>query len=701
MLFCTFLASSFLCQKKHFHVAGRLSAAPGGAGHGAGAEALFPGIHHPAGHPYLALGGVRVGIRHKHRGGHDRPGRDVFHPGHRGDGGGLGIVAAGRCPAVHRKRRLEQPHRQAGAHLAEQGGIFVQSGACRHRHPVLGQHRRQAGLSRLQTVQFGLYAHLLTALNVGQRFFNVPGQAHGAAAGIPRRHCIAGTGKAVDAAGDGAVVLHASGKLGTVHIGGLSAENVRRRGGGVGGGDVLGRDGRHRHLGQHLTGGGAHRLGRLGGGHALGFGHNAHPAGAVVVAFGDGHGSGAGIQHLAHAAVVGHGAGHFGAACIGGLPQQNLRRRSGGAGGVHVGGGDSVHRHLAQHLARRGGDGLGGLGGGDGFFLGDDLHGTAAAVVTLGHRIAGTGRVQCFGHGAVVGHAARHHRPVRRHDDLACEHVRLPCGHRGHILVLGGDGPHRHVGQAVVALVRSDLLGFLGGGGLLALQVVIAAARHTGHRAGAVVVTFGDGVGLALLHLGRDPALVGDPAVVLGQLVQLFGAGGDFQLHRLGPQGVPGRLDAGNFCLNTQKRSSSDGSQKHFNIAYRGGHGGGSDGKGVVLFHLVGGIHRQGVGALVQLQAVADPVRRAAGIVLHLQFCRQNRSLPQLTADVLGVSDLPRQLITGHGSRPPTPGTPPPPGWPPGFCLCRTPAGRTCILPGSCPGSYHGGSSRYRPLLPG
>lgn len=298
-------------------------------------------------------------------------------------------------------------------------------------------------------------AHKITALNCGKRFFNVTAQADGAAAGVARRDDLAGDGQAV--------------------------------------------------------------------------------------------------QRGVHSAVVGHGAGEFAPRRIGDLAGQQV-----GGGGVGVGGGDVVrrdglHRHRRQHLARRGLDGLLGGGGGDGLAFRRDGHRTAAAVAALRDGVAGGGRVQHLGDGAVVGHGTGLDGAGAVHKDLARQQVGFGGSDRGHVLIGIGDSLHRHVGQTVVPLIGGGLLGFLGGGDGLALQGVAAAPRYAGHRAGAVVVALGDGVGLALLDLRRHRPLIDDGVKVGGQFIQLFGAGGQAQFHRLGPQGVAGGLDAGDFGLNAHK----------------------------------------------------------------------------------------------------------------------------------------------------
>ena len=174
-------------------------------------------------------------------------------------------------------------------------------------------------------------------------------------------------------------------------------------------------------------------------------------------------------------------------------------------------------------------------------------------MAALGDGVAGGGSIQHLGDGAVVGHGTGLDGAGAVHKDLTGQQVGFGGGDRSHVLIGVGDGLHRHVGQAVVPLVGGGLLGLFGGGDGLALQGVAAAARHAGHRAGAVVVALGDGVGLALLDLRRHRPLIDDGVKVGGQFVQLLGAGGQVQFHCLGPQGVAGGLDAGDFGLNAHK----------------------------------------------------------------------------------------------------------------------------------------------------
>ena len=116
--------------------------------------------------------------------------------------------------------------------------------------------------------------------------------------------------------------------------------------------------------------------------------------------------------------------------------------------------------------------------------------------------------VQCLGHRAVIRHGAGCDLAVRRDDHLAGQRICRARRNGGHILIRIGDLRDGNVRQTVIAAVRSDRLLCFRGRDRLALQLIVAAARHTGNRAAAVVVACGNGVGVALLHSRGDSALI-------------------------------------------------------------------------------------------------------------------------------------------------------------------------------------------------
>ena len=164
-------------------------------------------------------------------------------------------------------------------------------------------------------------------------------------------------------------------------------------------------------------------------------------------------------------------------------------------------------------------------------------------------------RVQRLGHRAVIRHGAGCDLAVRRDEHLAGQCIRRARRNGGHILIRIGDLRNGDVGQTVIAAVRGDRLLCFRGRDRLALQLVVAAARHTGNRTAAVVVACGNGVGIALLHSRGDRALIGNAIHRCGAIVQLGRRGHKPQCHQLCTDLVSRRLELGEFCCNAHKTS--------------------------------------------------------------------------------------------------------------------------------------------------
>ena len=189
------------------------------------------------------------------------------------------------------------------------------------------------------------------------------------------------------------VVDHRAFHLQAANVGGLAVQDFPGGGGGVGGADILLRNGLHRDLTQHLAGGGGNVLGRLGGDGGLFLGGDGYRAGAGVVTGGNGVGLFGGAQGFGHRADVGHGTS-------GQLPflrHNVLVGQHVGSDGRHTGhvlvlGGDDSNRHVGQAvIAGVGGHILLLLGRGDLLALklvvaasGGSGNRAAAVVVALG-----------------------------------------------------------------------------------------------------------------------------------------------------------------------------------------------------------------------------------------------------------------------------------------------------------------------------
>ena len=176
-------------------------------------------------------------------------------------------------------------------------------------------------------------------------------------------------------------------------------------------------------------------------------------------------------------------------------------------------------------------------------------------MVALGDGIGRRIRVQRLGYRAVIRHGAGRDLAVCRDKHLAGQRVCRARRNGGHILIRIGDLRDGNVGQAVIAAVRGDRLLRFCGRDRLALQLVIAAARHAGDRAAAVVVACRNGVCITLLHSRRDSALIGNAVHCRGTVVQLGRSGHKPQRHQLCTDLVSRRLELGEFCCNAHKTS--------------------------------------------------------------------------------------------------------------------------------------------------
>ena len=152
--------------------------------------------------------------------------------------------------------------------------------------------------------------------------------------------------------------------------------------------------------------------------------------------------------------------------------------------------------------------------------------------------IAGRGVQHLFDR-AVVRHGACLRHAVGVDKDFIRQHVAGRGGCRGYVLIVFRDRADGDAGQAVIALIGRDSLLILCRRDSLGLQLVISAAADTLDRAGAVVIAFRDGVGLALLDLRVDRAVVFNGRRLVGQRVELVRARGKAEADEPCAQLVP------------------------------------------------------------------------------------------------------------------------------------------------------------------
>ena len=151
-------------------------------------------------------------------------------------------------------------------------------------------------------------------------------------------------------------------------------------------------------------------------------------------------------------------------------------------------------------------------------------------------------RVQDLFDRAVVRHGACLRHAVGIDKDFIRQHVCRRGGRGGDVLIVFRDRADGHTGQAVIALIWCDGLLLLRRRDGFGLQVVVAAAGDALDRAGAVVISRGDGVGFALLDLRVNRALIFDGCSLVGQRAELVRARGESEADEPCAQLVPRSL---------------------------------------------------------------------------------------------------------------------------------------------------------------
>ena len=98
---------------------------------------------------------------------------------------------------------------------------------------------------------------------------------------------------------------------------------------------------------------------------------------------------------------------------------------------------------------------------------------------------------------------------------------------------------YRHIRQAVITIVRRDALLALGRRYAFALEVIVAATRDTGDRAGTVVIASRYRIGFALLYLGGYSPPVDYAVDFFRKVIQKVGGRAKAEVHHLVSYGVP------------------------------------------------------------------------------------------------------------------------------------------------------------------
>ena len=213
-------------------------------------------------------------------------------------------------------------------------------------------------------------------------------------------------------------------------------------------------------------------------------------------------------------------------------------------------------------------------------------------MVALWDCVAYCGAVQRLAHCAVVRHRTSYHSAVSSNENLTRQNVPGSCGYACHVLVYVRDSCHGHIRQAVIASVRRDSLLLLSGGYRLALQGVVATARHARDSAGSVMVAGWDSVSLSLLYSRGDCTLIHEALNSRSQCVQIACVGSHAKLNQLGPNCVSVRLDSAQFGCNAHILTPSlDRRQYDFDIpdgcVYRCG----GNRQGIIRLHRIGRVN--------------------------------------------------------------------------------------------------------------